>query len=124
MRISLYYSGVPAVVDFAAMRDAVKKLGGDPARINPVVPVDLVIDHSVQVDYFRRYVRVYYLMYYSKVRQCILALSKVFAFDDNIITSIILSAILLYMSDLFNKSTGICIFSVHKAACMICIRCI
>ena len=47
-------SGVPAVVDFAAMRDAVKKLGGDPAKINPVVPVDLVIDHSVQVDYFRR----------------------------------------------------------------------
>ena len=47
-------SGVPAVVDFAAMRDAVKKLGGDPAKINPVVPVDLVIDHSVQVDFFRR----------------------------------------------------------------------
>ena len=41
--------GVPAVVDFAAMRDAVKKLGGDPAKINPVCPADLVIDHSVQV---------------------------------------------------------------------------
>ena len=48
--------GVPAVVDFAAMRDAVKRLGGDPARINPVSPADLVIDHSVQVDVFRRYV--------------------------------------------------------------------
>ena len=41
--------GVPAVVDFAAMRDGVKKLGGDPAKINPVCPADLVIDHSVQV---------------------------------------------------------------------------
>lgn len=51
-----FHSGVPAVVDFAAMRDAVKKLGGDPAKINPVVPADLVIDHSVQVDVFRRYV--------------------------------------------------------------------
>ena len=45
---------MPAVVDFAAMRDAVKNLGGDPAKINPVAPVDLVIDHSVQVDVFRR----------------------------------------------------------------------
>ena len=49
-----FHSGVPAVVDFAAMRDAVKKLEGDPAKINPVVPADLVIDHSVQVDVFRR----------------------------------------------------------------------
>ena len=46
--------GVPALVDFAAMRDTVKRLGGDPARINPVSPADLVIDHSVQVDVFRR----------------------------------------------------------------------
>jgi aconitate hydratase len=44
------FTGVPAIVDLAAMRDAMKKLGGDPARINPLVPVDLVIDHSVQVD--------------------------------------------------------------------------
>eukprot|EP00741_Cyanophora_paradoxa_P018854 tig00021098_g18200.t1 len=44
------FTGVPAVVDLAAMRDAVKRLGGDPAKINPLVPVDLVIDHSVQVD--------------------------------------------------------------------------
>ena len=44
-------SGVPAVVDFAAMRDAVKDLGGDPSKINPVCPADLVIDHSVQVDF-------------------------------------------------------------------------
>lgn len=41
------------MVDFAAMRDAVKKLGGDPDRINPVCPSDLVIDHSVQVDFVR-----------------------------------------------------------------------
>ncbi|NNF14795.1 MAG: aconitate hydratase AcnA [Gemmatimonadetes bacterium] len=46
------FTGVPAVVDLAAMRDGIKHLGGDPARINPVVPADLVIDHSVQVDYF------------------------------------------------------------------------
>ncbi len=46
------FTGVPAVVDLAAMRDGLKALGGDPARINPVVPADLVIDHSVQVDYY------------------------------------------------------------------------
>jgi aconitate hydratase len=46
------FTGVPAVVDLAAMRDGIKSLGGDPSRINPVVPADLVIDHSVQVDYF------------------------------------------------------------------------
>jgi aconitate hydratase len=46
------FTGVPAVVDLAAMRDGLASLGGDPARINPVVPADLVIDHSVQVDYF------------------------------------------------------------------------
>ena len=46
------FTGVPAVVDLAAMRDGLKSLGGDPSRINPVVPVDLVIDHSVQVDFF------------------------------------------------------------------------
>jgi len=44
------FTGVPAVVDLAAMRDAIKKLGGDPERINPLVPAELVIDHSVQVD--------------------------------------------------------------------------
>ncbi|HWR25457.1 MAG TPA: aconitate hydratase AcnA [Methanosarcina sp.] len=44
------FTGVPAVVDLAALRSAVKRLGGDPAKINPVIPVDLVIDHSVQVD--------------------------------------------------------------------------
>src|SRR5712675_2496110 len=44
------FTGVPAVVDLAAMRDAMKTLGGDPAKINPLVPVELVIDHSVQVD--------------------------------------------------------------------------
>ncbi len=46
------FTGVPAVVDLAAMRDGIAALGGDPSRINPVVPADLVIDHSVQVDYF------------------------------------------------------------------------
>ena len=46
------FTGVPAVVDLAAMRDAVNDLGGDPAKINPLVPVDLIVDHSVQVDYF------------------------------------------------------------------------
>ncbi len=46
------FTGVPAVVDLAAMRDAMVALGGDPARINPLVPVDLVIDHSVMVDEF------------------------------------------------------------------------
>ena len=46
------FTGVPAVVDLAAMRDAVKDLGGDPQKINPLVPVDLIVDHSVQVDYF------------------------------------------------------------------------
>ncbi len=44
------FTGVPAVVDLAAMRDAMAALGGDPSRINPLVPADLVIDHSVQVD--------------------------------------------------------------------------
>jgi len=52
-------SGVPAVVDFAAMREAVKDLGGDPAKINPLCPADLVIDHSVQVDIARRYPQVW-----------------------------------------------------------------
>ncbi|MBI3932463.1 MAG: aconitate hydratase AcnA [Acidobacteria bacterium] len=46
------FTGVPAVVDLASMRAAVKRLGGDPRRINPLVPVDLVVDHSVQVDVF------------------------------------------------------------------------
>ena len=46
------FTGVPAVVDLAALRSAVHRLGGDPGRINPQVPVDLVIDHSVQVDMF------------------------------------------------------------------------
>jgi aconitate hydratase len=46
------FTGVPAIVDLAAMRDAMKKMGGDPARINPLQPVELVIDHSVQVDEF------------------------------------------------------------------------
>jgi aconitate hydratase len=47
------FTGVPAVVDLAAMRSAMARAGGDPARVNPLVDVDLVIDHSVQVDLFR-----------------------------------------------------------------------
>ena len=46
------FTGVPAVVDFAAMRSAMHRLGGDPRRINPQIPADLIIDHSVQVDHF------------------------------------------------------------------------
>ncbi len=46
------FTGVPCVVDLAAMRAAMHRVGGDPKKINPLVPVDLVIDHSVQVDYF------------------------------------------------------------------------
>ena len=44
------FTGVPAVVDLAAMRDGIKALGGDPQKINPLAPVDLVIDHSVMID--------------------------------------------------------------------------
>jgi aconitate hydratase len=46
------FTGVPAVVDLASMRTAMKNLGGDPQKINPLIPVDLVIDHSVQVDFY------------------------------------------------------------------------
>jgi aconitate hydratase len=46
------FTGVPAIVDLAAMRDAMQQMGGNPARINPLQPVELVIDHSIQVDYF------------------------------------------------------------------------
>jgi aconitate hydratase len=48
------FTGVPAIVDLAAMRDAMAALGGDPTKINPLVPVDLVIDHSIQVDHFAK----------------------------------------------------------------------
>src|SRR5437870_9299568 len=46
------FTGVPCIVDLAAMRDAMREQGGDPAKINPLIPVELVIDHSVQVDEF------------------------------------------------------------------------
>jgi len=46
------FTGVPAIVDLAALRSAVKRAGGDPNKINPLIPVDLVIDHSIQVDYY------------------------------------------------------------------------
>src|SRR4026207_2173027 len=48
------FTGVPCVVDLAAMRDGIVRLGGDPGRANPLQPVELVIDHSVQVDHFGR----------------------------------------------------------------------
>ena len=48
------FTGVPAIVDLAVMRDAMADMGGDPSRVNPLVPADLVIDHSVQVDRFGR----------------------------------------------------------------------
>src|SRR5213083_2381607 len=48
------FTGVPAVVDLAAMRDGIARLGGDPNKVNPLQPVELVIDHSVQVDYFNQ----------------------------------------------------------------------
>ena len=46
------FTGVPCVVDLAVMRDAMAQMGGDPKKINPLQPVELVIDHSVQIDYF------------------------------------------------------------------------
>ena len=46
------FTGVPCVVDLAAMREAIKKLGGDPQKVNPLAPAELVIDHSVQVDHY------------------------------------------------------------------------
>ncbi|MAU10714.1 MAG: aconitate hydratase AcnA [Anaerolineaceae bacterium] len=48
------FTGVPAVVDLAALRSAMLRMGGDPAKVNPIIPVDMVIDHSVQVDVFGR----------------------------------------------------------------------
>jgi aconitate hydratase len=54
------FTGVPAVVDLAAMRAAMQRLGGDPRKINPLVPVDLVIDHSVQVDLFGSQMALFY----------------------------------------------------------------
>ena len=52
------FTGVPAVVDLGAMRDAMRKMGGDPKLINPLQPAELVIDHSVQVDEFATHKRV------------------------------------------------------------------
>ncbi len=46
------FTGVPCIVDFAALRDAMVEYGGDPSKINPMVPIDLIVDHSVQVDYY------------------------------------------------------------------------
>lgn len=65
-----FLRGVPAVVDFAAMRDAVKRLGGDPEKINPVCPADLVIDHSIQVDFNRRWERWMSTWVFGFVQDC------------------------------------------------------
>ncbi len=46
------YTGAPAIVDLAAMRDAVKALGGDPKKVNPLIPGEFIVDHSIQIDYF------------------------------------------------------------------------
>ncbi|MEZ4637018.1 MAG: aconitase family protein [Caldilineaceae bacterium] len=58
------FTGVPSVVDLAALRSAMKRMGGDAKKINPLVPVDLVIDHSVRVD---RFGSVFALMYNAGV---------------------------------------------------------
>jgi aconitate hydratase len=54
------FTGVPSVVDLAALRNAMQRLGGDPKRVNPLVPVDLVVDHSVQVDQFGSVLALHY----------------------------------------------------------------
>ena len=54
------FTGVPSVVDLAALRNAMERMGGDPKRVNPLVPVDLVVDHSVQVDQFGSVLALYY----------------------------------------------------------------
>lgn len=53
------YSGIPAMVDLTAMRDAVAKHGVDPSLVNPKCPTDLIVDHSLQIDYSKWYVCVY-----------------------------------------------------------------
>ncbi|CDQ69390.1 unnamed protein product [Oncorhynchus mykiss] len=84
------FTGVPAVVDFAAMRDAVKKLGGDPEKINPVCPADLVIDHSIQVDFNRNFWLEFYfeiqiesILYFSLYRSDSLQKNQDLEFDRN-----------------------------------------
>lgn len=52
--INQFFRGLPTIVDLAAMRDAVKDLGGDPKKINPLCPAELIIDHAMHVDYFGR----------------------------------------------------------------------
>lgn len=49
------FSGIPAMVDFAAMREAVKTLGGDPKNVHPACPTDLTVDHSLQIDFSKWY---------------------------------------------------------------------
>lgn len=51
----LFFSGIPAMVDFAAMREAVKTLGGDPKKVHPACPTDLTVDHSLQIDFNKWY---------------------------------------------------------------------
>jgi aconitate hydratase len=54
------FTGVPSVVDLAALRNAMERMGGDPRKVNPLVPVDLVVDHSVQVDQFGSELALFY----------------------------------------------------------------
>lgn len=51
----LFCSGIPAMVDFAAVREAVKALGGDPEKVHPACPTDLTVDHSLQIDFSKWY---------------------------------------------------------------------
>lgn len=56
---SLFFSGIPAMVDFAAMREAVKTLGGDPKKVHPACPTDLTVDHSLQIDFNKWYFNIH-----------------------------------------------------------------
>ncbi len=57
--LSLFHSGIPAMVDLAAMRDAVAKHGMDPSRVNPKCPTDLIVDYTLQIDYSKWCVKYY-----------------------------------------------------------------
>lgn len=54
------FTGVPSIVDLAALRNAMQRMGGDPKKVNPLVPVDLVVDHSVQVNQFGSELALYF----------------------------------------------------------------
>lgn len=60
--IFIFFSAVPVIADFAGLRDYVKRIGGDPLKVNPVCPVDLVVSHCVQVDYPEGWENNYYYL--------------------------------------------------------------